>query len=207
MNIKGKQGSEFAVCVDSKGYETSLEAGKLYRVIPDNEAASHGYIRVIDESGEDYGFSASRFFPIEVPQALEKALTSASEFLTENLLESALRAAVGRSSTGLCRESQKRNLTRPIVCRVLSSVIQLVTGYASLVSYELTEAIPISDSSEVNRDRAASVPLTRLLSGSDRSCGNSPAIQPQPLSKPPLALHRAPSRRTYRRRNRRPRTA
>ena len=93
MNIKGKQGSEFAICVDSKGYETSLEAGKLYRVIPDNEAASHGYIRVIDESGEDYGFSASRFFPIEVPQALEKALSSASEFLTENLLET--RAARG----------------------------------------------------------------------------------------------------------------
>ena len=63
MNIKGEQGSEFAVCVDNKGYEASLEAGKLYRVIPDDEAASHGYIRVVDESGEDYGYSASRFFP------------------------------------------------------------------------------------------------------------------------------------------------
>lgn len=35
--------------------EASLDIGKLYRVIPDKEAESHGYLRVIDESGEDYG--------------------------------------------------------------------------------------------------------------------------------------------------------
>ena len=64
MNINGKQGSKFAVCVNNKGYEASLEDGKLYRVIPDAEATSHGYIRVIDESGEDYGYSANRFFPV-----------------------------------------------------------------------------------------------------------------------------------------------
>ena len=34
-------------------YEASLEVGKLYRVIPDEEAESHGYLRVVDESGED----------------------------------------------------------------------------------------------------------------------------------------------------------
>ncbi len=56
-----KQETRFAVCINHSGYEASLEAGKLYRVIPDDKAASHGYIRVIDESGEDYGYSASRF--------------------------------------------------------------------------------------------------------------------------------------------------
>lgn len=66
------------MCVNNTGYEASLEAGKLYRVIPDDEAGSHGYIRVIDESGEDYGYSVSRFFPIEVPQTLARALASAS---------------------------------------------------------------------------------------------------------------------------------
>ena len=78
MKRKGKQGNQFAVCINNKGYEASLEAGKLYRVIPDDEAASHGYIRVIDESGEDYGYSASRFFPMDVPPALQKALGSAA---------------------------------------------------------------------------------------------------------------------------------
>jgi hypothetical protein len=74
MKSKGKQGFRFAVCINNKGYEASLEVGKLYRVVPDEKAASHGYSRVIDESGEDYGYSANRFFPIEVPLALQKAL-------------------------------------------------------------------------------------------------------------------------------------
>jgi hypothetical protein len=65
----------FAVCVDNKDYEASLELGKLYRIVPDDEAASHGYVRVVDESGEDYGYSTDRFFPLELPLALKQALT------------------------------------------------------------------------------------------------------------------------------------
>lgn len=70
--------AHFAVCLDNEGYEASLEVGKLYRVIPDAEAASHGYVRVVDESGEDYAFSADRFHPIELPQTVEKVLLAAS---------------------------------------------------------------------------------------------------------------------------------
>jgi hypothetical protein len=69
----------YAVCINNEGYKASLEIGKLYRIIPDDQAASHGYIRVIDESGEDYGYSAKRFFPIELPRALEKALWPVSK--------------------------------------------------------------------------------------------------------------------------------
>ena len=68
----------FAVCVRNKDYEASLEVGKLYRVISDEEAESHGYLRIVDESGEDYGYSADRFFPIEVPKPLEKVLVKAA---------------------------------------------------------------------------------------------------------------------------------
>jgi len=57
----------------------SLEAGKLYPVIPDAEAAGHGYIRVIDESGEGYGYSAERFFVLRVPEALAKVLSARSD--------------------------------------------------------------------------------------------------------------------------------
>ena len=78
MSKKKKQELQFAVCINNEGYEVSLEMGKLYRVIPDDEAAKHGYIRVVDESGEDYGYSAKRFFPIEIPIALEKALVAAN---------------------------------------------------------------------------------------------------------------------------------
>jgi hypothetical protein len=43
----------FAVCIKNRGYEASLEIGKLYRVIRDGDAESHGYLRIVDESGED----------------------------------------------------------------------------------------------------------------------------------------------------------
>jgi len=65
---------QFAVCINNEGYPSSLEVGKLYRILPDDEATSHGYLRVIDESGEDYGYSNDRFFEIELPEALEKTL-------------------------------------------------------------------------------------------------------------------------------------
>jgi hypothetical protein len=71
--------AQFGVCTDNRGYPASLEIGKLYRVIPDAEAAKRGYIRVIDESGEDYGYSAERFFLLPVPEALVKALTPRSD--------------------------------------------------------------------------------------------------------------------------------
>ncbi|MBW2004628.1 MAG: hypothetical protein JRI72_08445 [Deltaproteobacteria bacterium] len=74
MKRKEKPEMQFAVCINNEGYPSSLEVGKLYRILPDDEATSHGYIRVIDESGEDYGYSNDRFFQIELPEALEKTL-------------------------------------------------------------------------------------------------------------------------------------
>jgi hypothetical protein len=68
----------FAVCIKNKGYEASLEIGKLYRMVPDQEAARRGYLRIVDESGEDYGYSAERFFAIDLPKPLEKALLKAA---------------------------------------------------------------------------------------------------------------------------------
>jgi len=76
MRRKTAQPTLFGVCTDNREYVASLEMGKLYPVIPDAEAAEHGYIRVIDESGEDYGYSADRFFLLEVPEALAKTLSA-----------------------------------------------------------------------------------------------------------------------------------
>ena len=44
----------FVVCLNNEGYEVSLEARKIYWVIPDKLGEEHGLVRVIDESGEDY---------------------------------------------------------------------------------------------------------------------------------------------------------
>jgi hypothetical protein len=66
--------TQFALCLDSTDYEVSLELGKLYRVVPDEEADSHGYIRVIDESGEDYAYDANRFHLLTLPETVEQTL-------------------------------------------------------------------------------------------------------------------------------------
>ena len=75
--MKKDQFVQFVVCLDNEGYPASLEVGKLYRFIPDEEAAANGLIRVIDESGEDYAFEAKRFHLMNVPPAVGKMLLAA----------------------------------------------------------------------------------------------------------------------------------
>jgi hypothetical protein len=67
---------QFVVCVNNSEIEASLEFGKIYRVIPDADAENEGLIRLIDESGEDYGFAASRFYPVQLPAQLERVLSA-----------------------------------------------------------------------------------------------------------------------------------
>jgi hypothetical protein len=66
---------QFAVCINNSGYEVSLEFGKLYQIVPDAEASEHGYMTVRDESGEGYWYAAGRFFRVEVPTELARALS------------------------------------------------------------------------------------------------------------------------------------
>ncbi|HLE62825.1 MAG TPA: hypothetical protein VI750_06795 [Pyrinomonadaceae bacterium] len=72
-----KSAVKFVICIRNEECE-DLEPRKLYRVVPDEAAAADGYIRVIDESGEDYLYPENYFLPIELPKAAEKALLSAA---------------------------------------------------------------------------------------------------------------------------------
>jgi hypothetical protein len=78
MKKAEKQTAHFVVCLNNEGYKASLEVGKLYRFIPDKEAEAEGLIRVIDESGEDYAFDASRFHPVNLPATVEELLLAAA---------------------------------------------------------------------------------------------------------------------------------
>lgn len=62
------QEHRFVICTENSGYEASLELRKLYEVLADPEADKHGYLRVIDESGEDYLYPKSFFVDLELPQ-------------------------------------------------------------------------------------------------------------------------------------------
>jgi len=46
-------------------------------VVPDADAISHGLIRVVDESGEDYLYQEDLFVPIELPAAARPAFLGA----------------------------------------------------------------------------------------------------------------------------------
>ncbi|MGA7874516.1 MAG: hypothetical protein WCA08_02555 [Desulfoferrobacter sp.] len=78
MKNKADQTLQFALCLNNEGYLASLEVGKLYRVIPNEEAAAHGYLRIVDESGEDYAFAATRFHVLHLPHGVAEALLAAS---------------------------------------------------------------------------------------------------------------------------------
>ena len=67
------------VCVRNDGYETALERYKIYAVVRDQDAERDGDLRVIDESGEDYLFSADRFVAIDVPAAVRASLLKAAQ--------------------------------------------------------------------------------------------------------------------------------
>ena len=69
---------EYVVCTENTGYEASLEIRKIYKVLPDREANSHGLLRVTDESGEDSLFPGRCFVPISLPSHVEEALKLAS---------------------------------------------------------------------------------------------------------------------------------
>ncbi|MDY6845129.1 MAG: hypothetical protein SVW57_13690 [Thermodesulfobacteriota bacterium] len=67
----------FVLCVENKDCE-DLEKRKIYQVLPDDEAAKEGYLRVIDESGEDYLYPESYFILVQLPRKAQEALQEAS---------------------------------------------------------------------------------------------------------------------------------
>ncbi len=69
-----KKERHFVVCIQNSGYESSLELFKIYRAIRDEEPESHGYLRVVDEDGEDYWYPKDWFHAIELPRPVERAI-------------------------------------------------------------------------------------------------------------------------------------
>jgi hypothetical protein len=68
---------QLVLCLRNKGYEVSLERRKIYKVLPDRDAAAHGQLRVIDESGEDYLYPATLFARLTLPLTLKRRVLAA----------------------------------------------------------------------------------------------------------------------------------
>ena len=68
-----KEEKQFVLCIENKDCE-DLEKRKIYQTLSDKEAETEGYIRVIDESGEDYLYPRSYFIVVHLPQEAQEAL-------------------------------------------------------------------------------------------------------------------------------------
>lgn len=67
----------FGVCIKNEDC-ADLELCKIYEILPDQKAAEDDYVRVIDESGEDYLYPAEFFCPLEVPQVVQDTVRLAA---------------------------------------------------------------------------------------------------------------------------------
>jgi len=70
---KAMKNHKFALCIENKDCE-DLEKRKIYQTVPDDEAEKEGYLRVVDESGEDYLYPQSYFVLIPLPREAQEAL-------------------------------------------------------------------------------------------------------------------------------------
>lgn len=65
----------YVVCLRNEGAD-DLEIRKLYRVIDDDDASRRGFLRVVDESGEDYVYPVTFFASVQVPEDVARDLAA-----------------------------------------------------------------------------------------------------------------------------------
>ena len=101
-------------CINNRGYEASLTAGAIYKILPnESDAAS---LRVIDNEREDYLYDIGRFEPV----TYHDDLLDASDVVTIHLdpvLKGIVRAealAAQKSVSALLREWIDERLDLPV---------------------------------------------------------------------------------------------
>jgi hypothetical protein len=68
----GNQEQTYVLCVNNKDCDDLIKR-KVYQILPDDDAKKEGYLRIIDESGEDYLYPESYFIPIQLPREAQDA--------------------------------------------------------------------------------------------------------------------------------------
>ena len=75
--MKDRKEKKFALCIKNDECD-DLELRKIYEVLPDVRASKEGYLRIVDESGEDYLYPESNFILVKLPRKAQEALVVAS---------------------------------------------------------------------------------------------------------------------------------
>jgi hypothetical protein len=66
----------YLLCVRNAGYPASLLVRRLYEQLTDNEAESHGLVRVVDESGDDYLYPQKLFASLDLLRPVMRAIAT-----------------------------------------------------------------------------------------------------------------------------------
>ena len=72
-----RKSAQYALCIDNEDCDVSLERLKVYRLLRDARARKDGFLRVIDESGEDYLYAENRFIVLDLPVKQSRSLGNA----------------------------------------------------------------------------------------------------------------------------------
>ncbi len=64
----------YALCLDNTDNTVSLEIRKIYPIVEPHKNDIEGFLRIIDESGEDYLFSNERFTVLNLSPQIEKQI-------------------------------------------------------------------------------------------------------------------------------------
>jgi hypothetical protein len=74
---KNRAATPYALCVANEGNEVSLELLKLYQIVEPEPNDPSDWIRVIDESGEDYIYPVANFVLLTLPDDIEERVEGA----------------------------------------------------------------------------------------------------------------------------------
>lgn len=75
--MAARTATRFVICLDDRGSE-DLQKGKVYAVVVDDVAARDKYLRVVDDSGEDYLYPEVCFSFVTLPREARQALFAES---------------------------------------------------------------------------------------------------------------------------------
>jgi len=77
MSKTSKPSHEFVICINNESCE-DLMRRKIYEILPDEIAVKDHLLRVIDDSGEDYLYSANQFVAVSFTPKIERAILKAT---------------------------------------------------------------------------------------------------------------------------------
>jgi hypothetical protein len=103
MPSQQKSVLQFAICINTDDPDL-LTPRMIYEVLPDESAAKHNYLRVVDNEGEDYLYPANYFVFIELPQVVEQVLLRLSLPISQGR-----RAGGDRRAASVRREKVERS--------------------------------------------------------------------------------------------------